>query len=221
LNELLSSGVSCAYEADRIERIDVMTIPRSLLLALLALISVPYANAQEKQASVSQEAQSAAPQVPLKMQFLVTEYDGTKKIASLPYTATGITSHPGKRDSQGILRVGARIPLPLDSTEKTGEEKTTTTYIDVGTNIDYWVWPWTDNRYLVSGNVDLSSLEGRVSGNEPKESASAGLTLPIVYQTRADFSIVLRDGQPGDALSVTDPITGHVFKLEVTVDVMK
>jgi hypothetical protein len=201
-----------------------MTITKSLLVALLVLISVPYACAQEKQASESQEAQSAAPQVPLKVQFLVTEYDGTKKIASLPYTATGITSHPGKRDSLGVLRVGARIPVSVGSTQKADEQKTETEYIDLGTNIDYWVWPWSDNRYLVSGTIDLSSLYGRDSGDEPKESApvdTAPNGSPLLHQTRADFSIVLRDGQPGEALSITDPITGRVFKLEVTVDLMK
>ncbi|MGC2330532.1 MAG: hypothetical protein WA581_03695, partial [Candidatus Acidiferrales bacterium] len=103
-----------------------MTIARSLLVALLVLISAPYACAQDKQASESQEAQSAAPQVPLKVQFLVTESDGTKKIASMPYTATGITSHPGKRDSLGVSRVGARIPVSVGSTQKADEHEITT-----------------------------------------------------------------------------------------------
>ncbi len=198
-----------------------MTIARSLLVAVVVLISVPSAYAQEKQANESPEAQSTAPQIPLKVQLLVTEYDGTKKIASMPYTATGITSHPGKRDSLGVLRVGARIPIPLGSTQKADEQ---ITYIDVGTNIDYWIWPWTNDRYLVSGTVELSSLYGRDSGGEPKESAPADTASsgsPLLHQTRGDFSIVLRDGQPEEALSVTDPITGRVFKLQVTVDVMK
>jgi hypothetical protein len=199
-----------------------MTIARSLLVALLALMSVPYASAQEKQAGESPEAQAAAPQVPLKVQFLVTEYDGTKKIASMPYTATGMTSHPGKRDSLGVLRAGARIPVSVGPTQKADEQQVE--YIDVGTNIDYWVWSRTDNRYLVSGTVELSSLYSRDSGDEARESApvdAAASGSPLLHQTRADFSIALRDGQPGEALSITDPITGRVFRLEVTVDVMK
>ncbi|MGC2333794.1 MAG: hypothetical protein WA581_20260, partial [Candidatus Acidiferrales bacterium] len=77
---------------------------------------------------------------------------------------------------------------------------------------------------LVSGTIDLSSLYGRDSGDVPKESAPVDSALsgsPLLHQTRADFSIVLRDGQPGEALSITDPITGRVFKLEITVDEMK
>ena len=199
-----------------------MTVVTSLLVVLLALISVPHVFAQEKQASESQEAQSAVPQVPLKVQFLVTEYDGTKKIASMPYTATGMTSHPGKRDSLGVLRAGARIPVSAGPTQKAGEQ--TIEYIDVGTNIDYWVWPRTDNRYLLSGTVYLSSLYGHDSGDEPRTTAGADTAtsgLPLLHQARADFSIVLRDGQPEEALSVTDPITGRVFKVEVTVDAVK
>lgn len=186
---------------------------RSLLVALLVLASVPSLYAQEKQANEAQEAQAAA--VPLKVQFLVTEYDGTKKIASMPYTVAAITSRPGKRDSIGTLRVGARIPVATN--EKSGEE----TYIDVGTNIDYWVWPWTDNRYLMTGTVALSSLYGHESGDEPKASDSASGGSPLLHETRADFSVGLHEGQPTEALSVTDPITGRVFKLEITLDVMK
>ena len=199
-----------------------MKTTRGLFVALLVLISVPYACAQEKQAGESQEAQSAAPQIPLKVQFLVTEYDGTKKIASMPYTATGTTSHLGKRDSLGVLRVGARIALPAGPSQKADDQKSD--YIEVGTNIDYWVWPWTDNRYLVSGTIALSSLYGQDAGDESKAGAAGDASangFPPLHDTRADFSIVLRDGQPGEALSVTDPITGRVFKLEVTVDVMK
>lgn len=204
-----------------------MTITRSLLVALLVLVSVPHVRAQDKQASGSQEVQPAAPEVPLKVQFLVTEYDGTKKIASMPYTATVTTSPLGKRDPQGgrplgVLRVGARIALPIGPSQKADDQKPD--YIDVGTNIDYWVWPWTDNRYLVSGTIALSSLYGQDSGDEPKAGGAGDATVngfPPLHETRADFSIVLRDGQPEEALSVTDPITGRVFKLEVTVDAMK
>lgn len=189
---------------------------QSLLVALLVLASVPCLYAQEKQANEAQEAQATA--VPLKVQFLVTEYDGTKKIASMPYTVAAITSRPGRRDSIGTLRVGARIPAATN--EKSGEE----TYIDVGTNIDYWVWPWTDNRYLMTGTVALSSLYAHESGDEPKASVAADSVSggsPLLHETRADFSVGLHQGQPTEALSVTDPITGRVFKLEITLDVMK
>jgi hypothetical protein len=194
-----------------------MKVSRGAWIALLVLTSVLPAYSQEKQSTTPDEAQTVVSQPLLKVQFLVTEYDGTKKIASLPYTTSGIASRPGKRDSIGILRVGARIPA---STQKAGDENIT--YIDVGTNIDYWVWLRPDSRYQVSGTIELSSLFGQDSQN--KQSAKPELTSslsPILNQTRADFTIGLADGQPGEALSVTDPITGRVFKLEVTADALK
>jgi len=193
---------------------------RSLLVALLILASVPCVYAQEKQASEAQDAQANA--VPLRVQFLVTEYDGTKKIASMPYSVAGVTSRPGRRDSIGSLRAGVRIPVSTGPTQKADEQNFI--YIDIGTNIDYWVWAWTENRYLMTGTAELSSLYGRGLGDEPKESTNADSApggTPLLRETRADFSIGLHEGQPGEALSVTDPITGRVFKLEVTVDVMK
>lgn len=194
-----------------------MRMTRCLFVALLVFAVVPKSYSQEKQPSGPQETQPPAQQLPVKLQFLITEYDGTKKVASMPYSATGITSSPHSRDAFGALRVGARIPIFAN--EKSGEE----TYIDVGTNIDYWVWPRTDDRYLVSGTIELSSLYGHDSGDEPKTPSGDAIThgAPLLHQTRADFSIVLRDGKPEEALSVTDPITGRVFRLEVTADVMK
>jgi hypothetical protein len=203
-----------------------MKTSRVVWIALLALISVPPLSSQEKPTSPSSEAQSdsAPPQTLLKLKFLVTEYDGTKKVASLPYEVSGMTSHVGKRDSFGVLRVGARIPV---ATQKASDQSITEfVYVDVGTSIDYWVWPQPDHSYLVSGTIELSSLFGNDSSAVGQTTRPEGQRLssnenPVLHQTKADFTIGLRDGQPGEALSVTDPITGRVLKLEVTVDTVK
>lgn len=207
-----------------------MRVTRALLIALLILLSMPHMYAQEKQAGQSQESQPPALPIPLKAQFLVTEYDGEKKITSLPYTATMTTSPTGRRETMGSLRAGARIPVATGSSAATAagtatpQANTEFQYIDVGTNIDFWVWQWPDNRYLVSGNLELSSLFAKGEADEPKDKVTgetAPLEDPIVHQARGFFSIVVREGQPGEAISLTDPITGRVFKLEVTVNTVK
>jgi len=207
-----------------------MRITQALLIAFLILLSVPYIHAQEKQAIQSQEAQPAAPPIPLKTQLLVTEYDGERKITSLPYTASITTSQAGKRDTIGSLRAGARIPVATGSSAATAagmaapQANTEFQYIDVGTNIDFWVWQWPDNRYLVSGNLVLSSLFAKGEADEPKDKATGETSPPgdpILHEARGFFAVVVRDGQPGEAISLTDPITGRVFKLEVTVNAVK
>ena len=197
-----------------------MRINRTLFVALFILLAMPPLYAQEKQSGQSQDCQPAGPQIPLKVQFLVTEYDGAKKVASMPYATTVVTSHVGRRDSTGSLRVGVRVPVTV--TKKGNDQEAE--YIDVGTAIGYWVELMADGRYLASGWFERSSLFAKDAGNEPKEWTSSDVPPggnPLLRQTRADFSVALHEGQVGEALSVTDPMTARVFKLEVAVSASK
>ena len=57
-----------------------MRIFRISLAVLLALLSVPSAHPQEKESAASAQPQPAAalPQTPLKIQFVLEEYDGAQ-----------------------------------------------------------------------------------------------------------------------------------------------
>ena len=199
-----------------------MRIVRAPLVALLALLSVPSVHSQEKPAAASAESrlQEAPPPTPLKLQFLLEEYDGAKKIASMPYTMSLTLSHPDRRDSLGSLKAGVRFPV----TTGTDRNATQQQYIDIGTSISCWVWLWSGDRYLLSGNVEESSLVPRKAASESKEASLTEANPnaePLIRETRGDFSVPLRDGQTQEAASLTDPITGHVIKIEVTLTVMK
>jgi hypothetical protein len=199
-----------------------MKFAKPVLVSLLILQLCPmYARSQEKPATeAATEAQPVQLQIPLKVQIVISEYDGEKKVSSMPYTMSLTASHADKRDSVGSLRVGVRVPVATSTAAGPNNMQ----YIDVGTNIDCWVWPWTGDRYLVSGRVEVSSLLAKSWSGTMKEPPTADATPasdPLLRQTRGDFSIALRDGQQGEPLTLTDPISGHTFKIDVTLNVLK
>ena len=199
-----------------------MRIFRVPLVVLLALLSVPSVHSQEKETAAPAQPQPAAalPQTPLKIQFLLEEYDGAKKISSMPYTMSLTLSHSDHRDSLGSLKAGVRFPVTVSTDRNTTQQQ----YIDIGTSINCWVWLWSGDRYLLSGDVEESSLVPRNAASDSKEGGLAEANSnadPLIRETRGGFSVALRDGQTLEAASLTDPVTGHIIKVGVTLSVMK
>jgi hypothetical protein len=189
---------------------------------LFALLSLPCAQAQEKQPAEAQTSQPDTLHIPLKVQMVFVEYDGAKIVRSMPYTVMVIASHTDRRDAIASIRVGARVPVAAQQPDGKGPPQYT--YLDVGTNIDCWVYKWEDDRYLLSGNVDVSSVYTMNSANQPvewKPGDPAFGNNPVILHTNGGFAIALHDGQTGEATAATDPITGHIFKVEVTLTLVK
>ena len=202
-----------------------MKITRMFLLVLFVLLSLPCAYAQDKPApeATASKPEPVALQIPVKIQMVLTEYDGAKVISSMPYAMRIIVSQNGKRDSLGQIRIGVRVPV---ATQETDGKGTQYNYIDIGTNIDCWVWKWSDDKFLLSGTINESSLYTMASATELVEKGwKPGDPIfahnPIIRNTNGDFAVPLRDGQTGEATVSTDPITGHVFKVEATLTVVK
>jgi hypothetical protein len=194
---------------------------RMFVPILFVLLSLPCVYAQDKQAEEAPAAQPASVHIPLKAQVVLVDYDGTKMISSMPYMIMFMASHTDRRDALGSVRIGARVPV---ITGKSGESGTQYQYLDIGTNIDCWAYKLEDNRYLLNGTVDVSSVYTTNSANQPEEWKAgdpAFSTNPIISHSNGSFAIALHDGQTGEATVATDPITGHVFKVEVTLTVVK
>lgn len=183
--------------------------------AALLLFAAPAAKAQEKPAT-----ETPAP-VSAKLQVVLTEYDGTEKISSLPYTIPFVLT---ERFSSSSLRVGVRVPVNTSS--KAGESSLT--YIDVGTNIDCRTNRVADGRFSVDLKIDRSSLyvpfkdkDGTVLGKEWTSGERPPLDGPMIHQFRGDVGLLLRDGQESEATVATDPLTGRVLKVEAVLTVLK
>src|SRR5580765_190019 len=76
--------------------------------------------------AASQDAKPSA-STPLKVQVVLSRYEGEKKLASMPYT---LLVNAGERDNRATLRMGVSLPIPLP--DKSGSF----TFHDVGTNMD-------------------------------------------------------------------------------------
>jgi hypothetical protein len=190
------------------------TASAAFLLAVFAM-GTPWVSAQER--PKSEDAATEAHQTettPLKISVTFTEFEGDKKVKSLPYTTIVIAD--GK-NPKSVVKMGARVPV------YTGKEYGMQ-YLDVGSNIECQASRTKDNKFDLRLSLERSWVEGNVpvavdSGASPQSSGQ--FSEPIVRQFRSDLSLTLRDGQTVESSFATDPLSGKVFKVEVSVDIVK
>jgi hypothetical protein len=156
--------------------------------------------------------------IPVKVQVVYAEFDGDKKIRSLPYTAMISVDHGPE---WAKLRVGTRIPLFAGG--QNGMQ-----YVDVGTNIDCRAHKVSDANFDVQLSFERSWIDGDVllPFNSAGPLPGGGPSLsefkePVIRQFKAELNLVLRDGQTVESTVGTDPVTGRVSKIEVTFAVVK
>jgi hypothetical protein len=187
----------------------------SLLLALC--LPVQQVSAQDKPQDKPKTEEHAKPAIPIKVQIVVTELDGDKKISTMPYNFLAIadenvTSSYGP--SSTSLRMGVRIPIEVEGKDQK------TTYIDVGSNIDCGIRSEEDGRYRVYMVLERSSLyPNKSSDGERMVSEPNGQ--PLIRQFRTSENLILKDGQTSEGILSTDPLNGHVLRISVTINVQK
>jgi hypothetical protein len=189
------------------------------------LIPVFSANSQEQSSKEEPQLARPAPEGPqLKVRVVFSEYDGDKKVKSLPYAllvriARTEADHDGSK-----IRIGSRVPVLIGGDKGSNQIQ----YLDVGTNIDcfahkteegnfrltlYWERSWVETEPLPVG--------GQSPGSTLPEKTELAAHTPIIRQFRADGGFTLRDGQTLETNFATDPVTGKVIRLEVAVNTMK
>jgi hypothetical protein len=171
------------------------------------------------QAKGEDQSQTGVHPTPLKIQIVFTEFEGDKKIKSLPYTFL-ITADPGHGLDYGKLRIGSRVPL------YTGKEGGLQ-YVDVGTNLDCRADRLENGKFGVKLSLERSWVQGEVlvPAGRPTEVPAGGSSgqfkEPVIGQYKTDVYLVLRDGQTVDSTVATDPLSGKVMKIELTLMVVK
>ncbi len=193
------------------------------LVVLLFGVLAPFCLAQDKpKAQDSQKAEVRTTAV--KVQIVFTEFEGDKKVKSLPYTLyINAPDAPDWKSSSSFvkLRVGSRVPI------YTGGNTGSMTYLDVGTNIDARAAYSGDGRLLLQTKIERSWVEGGVSVPVAKSDGSASETSsghfqePIVRQFVSEFDLKLREGQPVESTMATDPLSGKVLKVDVSFTIVK
>ena len=139
------------------------------------------------------------PLTPLRVQVVISKYEGDKKVGSLPYTLA-VTAN----DPNGInLRIGSEVPVP--------GENGAVRHLMVGTTIDCLATSTDDGRFKMEFRIEDSSIIER-------RNAEVAPTIRIFATNNA---VVLRDGQSTQFLSAADKLTGEVVRVDVNVTIEK
>ena len=203
-----------------------MRLRTSKLATILGMVllcaggSVTAQNQPEKEQAQPTAPKSSAPPaareprvVPLKLQVVLSKYQGEKKISSLPYTLSLATGQP-----RVSLRMGGEIPIAT-STGTGAPAMVSFNYRQVGTNIDCWATALDEGRYNVSIGLEDSSVYPE---EQELRGASKGSSDQPSFNTfKVNETVILRDGESSQFTSATDKITGQVIKVDVTLTVLK
>lgn len=163
----------------------------------------------------AQEQKPAASPATLRVQLVLSRYQGEKKVSSLPYT---LTVNTGDRNmGRASLRLGTQVPITTLSRQG-GEANApmvpSVQYRDVGTNVDCIVTALDDGRFKLDLTVEDSSVEtGPGSAATPSH--------PVFRSFRTSDSLMLRDGQTSQYSTATDKVSGEVWKVDATLTVVK
>lgn len=172
-------------------------------------------------ATAAPSSSSGARHIPLKVQLTLTRFEGDKKLSSVPYML-GVLTNAQKTN----LRMGVQVPVVqtvfgAKSEGGTGSvPQSSYTYRSVGTDIDCQAQDLGNGLFNLVITVDDSTIYL----DRSREAEQANKTLrdvPAFRSFRASFAMVLRDGQTMQYASATDPVSGEVMKIDVTLSLAK
>jgi hypothetical protein len=187
-------------------------------LLLLGMLS-PVCRAQDKP-KPEDKPKAETQTTPVKVSVVFTEYEGEKKTKSLPYTVY-VNAPDSLELKQWVrMRVGSRVPV------YTGGNSGNMTYLDVGTNIDARAAHTPEGHFLLYLNLERSWAEGYtlVPVQRPPEQMdphAGSFQEPIIRNFRSELELKLREGQVMESTMATDPISGKVMKVEVSLSAVK
>jgi hypothetical protein len=175
---------------------------------------------QEAKTNAAPEVSAGAPDASLKLQVLITEYSGSQKLSSLPYTFYIVDQ--GNHSNRGSVRMGTKVPMRQGTVTANGTTSDQITYQDVGTNIDCQFIPprGQDGRYHLAFSIQRSSVISS-TGLDIKPGETIPTGQPLIRSFQENFDLFLRDGQTVEGASSVDPATGNVMKVDVTLNLQK
>jgi hypothetical protein len=192
-------------------------------IALIAAVAILPVTAQEKPAAAPPAAEKPAaaprripPPVPLKVTVVLSRYQGEKRLASMPYVI-GVMASGWGAGPKTTLRMGVDVPVATS-----GAAASTFNYRSVGTNIDCGASfdEATPGIFQIGLTVSDSSLS-LDSGRKPAAATGIAPDMPSFRNFNSSFTALLRDGQTMQYTSATDPVTGELMKIDVTLALMK
>jgi hypothetical protein len=181
----------------------IRRLPMSVAVAIVAAAIT--AHAQDRPGPTAVTA--------LKVQVVLSRYDGEKKLSSMPYT---LLVNAGDRDNRVTLRMGVALPVT-----GVGASGPTITVHDIGTNMDCTATPTDDGRFRIGLAVNHTSVYETEQQHLQATIPRPGNSAQLVRSFTSSFSLLLRDRETGQSIAATDPVTGEVMRIDVTLNVVK
>jgi hypothetical protein len=185
---------------------------------LSVLLAAGAASAQDKPAEKPATERTPTPRratIPLKLQIVYTRTLGEKKIGSVPYT---LSVNADGRPTR--LRMGVEVPIQVASKDNVIQ----TNYRNVGNNLDCNAEQLDfEERFCVMCTFEHSSVysaDGRGAGSAVGD-VTLGNSMPAFRNFRSEANVVLRDGQTAQYTVATDPVSGEVLRIDVTLTVLR
>ncbi|HTB93898.1 MAG TPA: hypothetical protein VK728_13780 [Candidatus Sulfotelmatobacter sp.] len=191
---------------------------RIVMAALVLFAGIGSASSSRAQDKVKNETK--APVATLKMQVTISEAEGEKKVVNLPYTFYLRVGEQGPVNPWTKVRMGSRVPVYVG---KDGGMQ----YIDVGTNIDARGFVGEDGRFDINLSLERSWVEGDVAvpmerpTGQQTEAHTAQFREPVIRQFKTELALTMKDGQTIQSTMATDPLSGKVLAINVTMNVVK
>jgi len=179
--------------------------PTGILIGLLTSLLILTCPARGQNAATDNQS---APTVQLKLQIVLTDMEGTKKVSGLPYMLHVLPTTPPLVTQ---LRTGVKVPVSTATNVSSGVNQTQ--YLDIGINIDASAKVLDNGRYQVHLAVERSS----VPSIDSKERTTD--TMPLIRTSRLTCDVIVRDGQTIQITSASDPISGNVLLMDVTTNI--
>jgi len=205
-----------------------MNIRFAGLVVLLTALCATGAPAQELIPPPQQPAASKntpnTPPVPVRVTVTLGRYQGEKRISSMPYVL-GVMASGWGQGPRTRLRMGTDVPVVQTifggADNKAAAPQSSYTYRNVGTFIDCnATYEQSSGVFQLVLTVSDSSIG--LDAAQKKTGASAiAPDIPAFRTFSSEFTAVLRDGQTMQYTAATDPVTGEVTKIDVTLNVMK
>jgi hypothetical protein len=167
-------------------------------------------------------ARKLPPPVPLKVTVVLSRFQGEKRVSSMPYVI-GVMASGWGAGPKTTLRMGVDVPVTV--TVFGGDGKTTPAssynYRPVGTNIDCGATFDEANPGIFQLTMTVS--DSSIGLDTSKKTSAQGVApdIPSFRNFNSSFTALLRDGQTTQYTSATDPVTGELMKIDVTLNVMK
>jgi len=199
-------------------------------LAALAIIAALFIAAQSTRAQgTAAQPPQRPPQVLLKLDVVLSRFQGDKKISSLPYVIW-LTSNGNQS-----VRMGANVPVGSSTvtsgvanptgpaggpngSRSTSETTTRIEYRYVGTAIDAQAGTTDDGRFSINLSIEDSSIF--TADGDAKPTVKPGE--PMAFRSFSMSNrLLLRDGQTQQFTLATDKISGETLKVDATLNVMK